>query len=78
MEEQILVCTHCGKNGSEVRIEENGTYLGWVDEYGQTRDSEIDYGEYYCCDCERETDLITIGEYKALVRDKQIDEILKD
>lgn len=78
MDEQILVCIHCGKNGSEVTIEERSTYVGWVDEYGEAEDSEIEYSEHYCCDCDRETDLITLGKYKALARDKQIDEILKD
>lgn len=74
---EIKVCKFCGQNGDEITIE--GTISCTIDKYGQVKATyENDIVRTYCSECSSYTDLITKNEWKALNRDEQINEILKD
>lgn len=64
--EETMVCKHCGKDGSEVDIQETGKYIVMLDANGNYDDiPESQYAEsIYCFGCDKETDLILLSVYK--------------
>ena len=67
-ENEIVVCEHCGKNGDEVTLEERGKYIVRLDRNGNYEDiPESEYAEsIYCYNCQVETELVTLAEYKRI------------